>query len=581
MLPKNPFSFVAYASRFHKRWAILSNGIVIIATLLESYTVIIIKNLTDALIAFTADASDVWYWVIFYSIFNLVKANIWRLSGFSGMRWIANIKTTAYRDLYEYITNHSKDYFNNRFAGSLENYIYQAADGSANLADKFLWHFSPTIIGIIIYITFAWTSDYRLGAIILVWTVLYITMNIFFALKMRVRSRELARTSSRLRGVVIDSLSNISLVHENAYVPNEHQHISSFIKRSRIADLREWTLSEWFLTANGIAVFAFTAIMMITSTYLLQLGVISVGVVIMIIAIVRDLSSRLFFLGQELKEFGKMYGKITEGLQNILQEHDIVSAPDAYNAQIEHGEITFSSVSFSYERSPIYKNFSLHIPAGQKVGLIGHSGAGKTTFVSLLLRHFDTDSGNIIIGGHEITSLTLESLRRSIAVVPQDTSLFHRTIYENIVSSMPNATLQDVHLAAKQALAHEFILKLPKGYDTIIGERGVKLSGGQRQRIAIARAFLKNSPILVLDEATSSLDSESEQLIQKSLRTLMKGRTVIAIAHRLSTLKEMDRIVILRHGKIIEDGSVEQLLKKPNSEFKRMWDHQVSGFLVE
>lgn len=580
-IPQNPLKFIFYSSRFHKRWAVAAILAVIIANSLARYSVVILKNLTDSLTGYQNGFTDIWYWVLFYTVFTLINENIWRLSGFAGMRWIVNLKITGYRDLYEYITYHSKDYFNNRFAGSLESKISNAADGSASLVGRLLWNFFPTCMGALIYVVIAWQSDYRLGLIILVWTTIYVVINIFFAKKIQIRARKLAESNSNLRGVVIDSLSNITLVHENAYLHNEHEHIFTYLQKTRRADINEWWLSEWFLVMNGFLILIFTATLLLTTVYLLQQQLVSVGVVIMVIAIIRDLSHQLFFLGQELKEGGRKYGQIKEGLQEVLQKHDIVFKDDPHDSVIQNNEIMFDSVNFSYERSPIFRNFSLHIPSGQKVGLIGHSGAGKTTFVSLLLRHFNIDEGSILIGGYPINQLSFKSLRRSIAVVPQDTSLFHRTIRENIASSNPNATQDQIEHAAKLALAHEFISKLPKKYDTIIGERGIKLSGGQRQRLAIARAFLKDSPILVLDEATSSLDSESEQAIQTSLSTLMKGRTVIAIAHRLSTLKEMDRIVIIRHGKIIEDGSVDVLLKKPHSEFKRMWEHQVKGFIVE
>jgi ATP-binding cassette, subfamily B, bacterial len=245
------------------------------------------------------------------------------------------------------------------------------------------------------------------------------------------------------------------------------------------------------------------------------------------------------------------------------------------------GEVVMDAINFAYENSAVFKNFSITIPAGQKVGLVGRSGAGKTTYVSLLLRHFDTQEGTIMIDGQNIQEVTLESLRRGIAFVPQDTSLFHRTIKENICYGSPQATDEEIKRSAMQAQADRFIQKLPKKYETLVGERGVKLSGGQRQRIAIARAFLKNAPILILDEATSSLDSESEHAIQQSLDKLMQGRTVIAIAHRLSTLKKMNRIVVIENGKIVEDGDPNELLKHPESIFKSMWNHQVRGFIQD
>ena len=283
----------------------------------------------------------------------------------------------------------------------------------------------------------------------------------------------------------------------------------------------------------------------------------------------------------EIKTTTKYFGEAREGLEEILSEHLIVDNPKAIDFVFPKGAITIDSIDFNYENTKVFNNFSVTIPAGQKIGFIGRSGAGKTTLVSLLLRHFDVQKGEIRIDGTSITDVKLESLRRAIAFVPQDTSLFHRTILENIKYSNPDATNEDVYHAAKLAQADSFIKNLPEGYETTVGERGVKLSGGQRQRIAIARAFVKNSPILILDEATSSLDSESESAIQDSLESLMKDKTVIAIAHRLSTLKKMDRIVIIKDGKIVEDGVPEDLLKIPNGIFRNMWDHQVKGFIID
>jgi ABC-type multidrug transport system fused ATPase/permease subunit len=317
------------------------------------------------------------------------------------------------------------------------------------------------------------------------------------------------------------------------------------------------------------------------SLYLFQKGSITVGVVVMIITIVGLLTNQLFFLGQQLRDAAKFYGQTKEGLEEILTKHRIVDAPNAQNVHFSRGDIALQAVNFSYDNSSVFKNFSINIPAGQKVGLVGRSGAGKTTFVSLLLRHFDIQEGTITIDGQNIQEVTLESLRRTIAFVPQDTSMFHRSIKENISYGMPQATFAEIKKAATMAHADKFIEKLPKKYETLVGERGVKLSGGQRQRVAIARAFLKNAPILILDEATSSLDSQSENAIQESLETLMKGRTVIAIAHRLSTLKKMNRIVVIENGKIVEDGDPNELLKHPDSIFKIMWNHQVRGFILD
>jgi ATP-binding cassette, subfamily B, bacterial len=581
-IPKNPVSFGIFISNFHRKWAFAALLCVVIgSTLGGRFLVIILRNLTDAIAAKPVDLTEVWMWAISYPVLLLISETIWRCSGFTGMNWFIGFRASAYERLYEYLTLHSKDYFNSRFAGTLANKISHAVDGTEQMFENALWNFIPLIIGLFWYVIFCWISDFRLGIIIASWSVFFLGINIVFSRKLQPYSYKSAKTLSVLKGKVVDSLSNISLVHEYAYVTGEKDYIKKFINKDRAAGFKHWWVSEWILFTNGVLICIFVAAMIITAIYLFQNNFISIGVVIMIVAIVGNISDQLLFIGQEMANVSKYYGEAKEGLHEILSEHIIVDRPGAVELKNPTGEIFIDSISFEYDSTKVFNNFSLHIPAGQKVGLVGKSGAGKTTFVSLLLRHYDIQAGEIKIDGQNIASVTLESLRRSIAFVPQDTSLFHRTIRENISYSNPDASFENVKKAAMLAQAHEFIEKLPQGYETLVGERGVKLSGGQRQRIAIARAFLKNSPILVLDEATSSLDSQSEQAIQDSLEELMKGRTVIAIAHRLSTLKEMDRIIVIEDGKIAEDGNPDELLKQPEGKFRKMWDHQISGFIVD
>ncbi|HSX18610.1 MAG TPA: ABC transporter ATP-binding protein [Candidatus Saccharimonadales bacterium] len=580
-VPKNPLKFGFFISKQHKKWAISALICAFIATGLESFSVVILRNLTDSIATQPILINSVWKWAILYPVLTFVVRNLWRGSGFMGMRWFMNFRATAYQSLYEHLTLHSKDYFNSRFAGALTNKISNAVDGTQGLFEKALWGFIPILIGLMWYVGFAFFSDWRLGLIISSWSILFLIINVWFAKKLQPKSYAFAQTLSTLKGKLVDSLSNISLVHEYAYVGGEREYIKKYVNKARDVGLAQWQLSEWILVLNGILVFIFMLCMVGTSVYLFQNNVVSVGVVVMVIAIVADLSHQFVFIGQQIKDTAGLYGQAKEGLEEILSKHVIVDAPDAADLVITDGEIEFKSIDFGYENTKVFKNFSLVIPAGQKLGLVGRSGAGKTTFVSLLLRHFDVQSGEVKIGGQNILNITLESLRRAIAFVPQDTGLFHRTIRENIRYSNPKASNAQVVKAAKLAQADSFIKQLPKGYDTLVGERGVKLSGGQRQRVAIARAFLKNAPILVLDEATSSLDSQSEHAIQMSLEELMKGRTVIAIAHRLSTLKKMDRIAIIQNGVIVEDGSPEELLLKGDGVFKKMWDHQVKGFIID
>jgi len=580
-IPKNPILFGIYITKFHKKWAIGALFFVFVGTGLDRFSVVILRNLTDSIAGRPIVINLVWMWAILYPTLYFVTAAIWRSSGFTGMRWFTNFRYSAYQSLYEYLTLHNKDYFDSRFAGTLVNKISNAVDGTEGLFEKILWNFIPIVLGLFWYVIFAWLSDFRLGLIIAIWSVLFLGVNVFFAKKLQHYSYRSAKSVSTLKGSIVDSISNISLVHEYAYITGEREYIKKFVRASRDAGLLQWWTSEWVLVANGILITIFIFLMVGTSVYFFQNKLVSIGVVIMVVAIAADLANQFLFIGQEMRNVAGYYGEAKEGLEEILSEHVIKDAPNASSLKVSKGIISIESVDFEYENTKVFKDFSITIPSGQKVGFVGRSGAGKTTFASLLLRHFDVQEGVIKIDGQNIFDVTLESLRRTIAFVPQDTSLFHRTIRENISYSNPDATDAEVKNAAKLAQADGFIDKFPNGYDTLVGERGLKLSGGQRQRIAIARAFLKNAPILILDEATSSLDSESEHEIQLSLEKLMKGRTVIAIAHRLSTLKKMDRLVIIENGKIVEDGSTDELLKKKDGIFKNMWDHQVKGFIID
>jgi ATP-binding cassette subfamily B protein len=299
----------------------------------------------------------------------------------------------------------------------------------------------------------------------------------------------------------------------------------------------------------------------------------------------------MWFTMSEVDEFNKVVGRCKQSLLSLMIPLEIHDKPDATTLKCERGQITFDSVEFYYKGTDVlFQNKSIEIKSGQKVGLVGYSGGGKSTFVNLILRLYDVTGGAILIDGQDIRNVTQASLRENIAMIPQDPSLFNRTMMENIRYGRIDATDEEVMETAKKAHAHEFIIKLAEGYDSVVGERGMKLSGGQRQRIAIARAILKNSPILIMDEATSQLDSVTEGLIQESLWELMNSpssgygevnrKTVIVIAHRLSTLLHMDRILVFDKGRIVEDGSHNELLTK-NGLYKQLWDSQVGGFLLE
>ena len=327
---------------------------------------------------------------------------------------------------------------------------------------------------------------------------------------------------------------------------------------------------------------SFVIVMVINFYYLItgyNSGSITVGDFALVTTITVALVDRLWELAHNFTQFSKNFGRITQGLRDILVVPEIQDKQDASNLIVSRGEIKFQNVMFNYkDTSALFEDKSIIIPSGQKVGLVGYSGSGKSTFVNLILRMYDINSGQILIDDQNIAEVTQDSLRGNIGMIPQDPTLFHRTLMDNIRYGKIDATDEEVIEAAKKAHAHAFITALPLGYQALVGERGVKLSGGQRQRIAIARAILKNAPILMLDEATSQLDSVTEVDIQDSLWHLMQGKTTLVIAHRLSTLLHMDRIIVFDRGKIMEDGTHKELIKKGGL-YKTLWDAQVGGFL--
>jgi ABC-type multidrug transport system fused ATPase/permease subunit len=383
-----------------------------------------------------------------------------------------------------------------------------------------------------------------------------------------------------LTGRTVDTFSNISAVRQYAKYKQELGGLAVLTSNRRIAHRNNWFYTEKLLLLNVFILFVFSLGMFWLILNKWESGLITSGDFVMVVALMFNISGSLVFIGRAFNAMAKTVGELREGLDDLLVDYEIIDNAEAKSLKIKNGSIDWQVVDFGFGSNQVFSKFNLNIPAGQRVGLVGTSGAGKTTFVSLLLRQHELNGGQILIDGQDIALVTQDSLRQAIAVVPQEPALFHRTIRENITYSKPDASHDEVVAVAKQAYAHEFIEKLPQGYDTLVGERGVKLSGGQKQRIAIARAMLKDAPILILDEATSALDSESEIYIQKALHELMVGKTVIAIAHRLSTLREMDRIIVLESGVVVEDGD-HLSLKDKDGVYAKLWNHQSGGFLVE
>lgn len=580
--PNNPFIFAWFVSKEHRPWAVGALISVVLAEVFDSTLAVLLKSLIDAITAASAsgftDNSAMWLWAIVYPAVYFIDENTWRCSGFCGMRWITYARAQVHRKLFAYLTEHSSSYFNDHFAGSLTNKISNASWGTGDILSAFIWEFLPLGVSFILSFIIAFVSDWRLGAILGIWVAIFLTINVFLVLKKKQHAFAVAKHGSVLKGKMVDAASNMAAVQQGGHHEYEREYVEEFIENYRTADLKNWWLSEWILFMNGTLIAMFIAGMLWTSLYLLTLGLITIGSVVMIIMIILRIVHSLFFIGQKMTNFIDNYSRVQEGLDELIVPHEIVDEPDAKPLAVPNGAVAFNSVNFSYEHREVFKGLELTIPAGQKVGLVGTSGAGKTTLANLLLRQFELQDGSIFIDNQDICKVTRETLRKGIAMVPQDVSLFHRSIRDNIRYGDLDASDEAVEKAAQLAQAHGFISELPDNYSTFVGERGVKLSGGQRQRIAIARAILKNAKILVLDEATSSLDSESEAAIQRALLELIKDKTVLAVAHRLSTLMAMDRIVVIEDGIIQEDGSHDDLLDH-GGVYAKLWESQVRGFI--
>jgi len=387
---------------------------------------------------------------------------------------------------------------------------------------------------------------------------------------------------SEIHGAVADTLTNNLIVRSFAAEQREISHLKSFTSRFT----KVYKKDIGFLAAEGSTRVALMIIVQVaaiaTAAYMVGEDTLTLATAIFMLAYLQRIGSQLFVLGDIIHGYDQALLDAAPMTEMLLSENKVTDKDDAKELNLAKPTVKLTNASYRYDDGveDVLRSINLDIPAGQKVGMVGHSGAGKSTIVQLLLRFSDVTGGSIAVGGQDIRDISQTSLRQHISYVPQEPMLFHRNLRENIAYGKPDATDDEILSAAKQAHALEFINKLPGGLETTVGERGVKLSGGQRQRIAIARAILKDAPILVLDEATSALDSESEKLIQASLDNLMKGRTSIVIAHRLSTIAKLDRIVVLDNGKIIEDGTHHDLIAKKGT-YASLWNHQSGGFIEE
>lgn len=584
-LPSTTFRFIFYFVR--QQWVKFAIFIVVSVSWAVNDTIFpyFLKRMVNtlqfyhgsALAVFAAVKGILLLVILFWVLMEVLQRSQGILQIYTFPRFRASIRAAV----FEYVKAHSHDYFSSHFAGNLGKKLGDLPTSAQAVMEIICFQFVTAGVGSIVVLTMMYITQPFFALILLVWLCIHLGLTAIFLRYGNLLWVRHSDSVSTLSGKIIDVFSNILNVRLFA---NE-QYESRYLKNYQRDEIKKSKKAMWLmeitrigLGLNGLfLVFGMLCLLIyswsrhwITLGDFTQVGMQSFW-----------LLGWIWFVSYQMTVFARELGVVSDALNLVRKKHDLVDAENALPIQITRGEIVFDQVNFSYHKGhEIFKHLNAVIPAGQKVGLVGFSGSGKTTLVNLILRFFDVQKGKILIDGQDIALVTQESLRSQIAMIPQDPGLFHRSLMDNIRYGRITATDDEVIQASKLAHCHEFIETLDAGYASLVGERGVKLSGGQRQRIAIARAILKNAPILILDEATSSLDSVTEKLIQDSLRHLMEDRTTLVIAHRLSTLADMDRILVFDQGKLVEEGTQQQLLQM-KGHFSRLWAMQADGFLPD
>jgi len=523
--------------------------------------------------------SKLWMPAGLYLLVSLIIIIVFAYYDWIALKLFPGIKKYVGMVLMDRMMDHSHQMYQNQFTGGLSNKISDVMNGVATLVRIFVDKFFSQTLSLFIAVYTVWTVDIKFAFALLVWVILFLTISLGTAPRTRELSDKAAVSRSYLMGHIVDIFSNMMSVRLFSTKHSEHAHLDGMMDHYVKAEQKR---DRFFLNVHALQGILFVIFQAICLWWLIN-GVaahtMTAGDFALILSINIAMVDHLWVISHDVKEFAECLGNVTQGLRIVTTPIEIPDKPNAKNISLSKGKIVFDNVRFHYKGTePLFKNKSITISPGQKVGLVGYSGSGKTTFVNLILRLFDVTGGAILIDGQDIRDITQKSLRKAIAMIPQEPTLFNRTLMENIRYGKMNATEKEVIAAAEKAHAHDFIRLIPEKYQVMVGERGVKLSGGQRQRIAIARAILKNSPILILDEATSQLDSMTETLIQESLWYLMEKKTCLVIAHRLSTLLHMDRIIVFDRGKIVQDGTHEDLMNQPGL-YKSLWEAQIGGFL--
>jgi ATP-binding cassette subfamily B protein len=535
------------------------------------------KLIVDTMADNDRSSRAIWNWLALFIVLIAAESALWRLSGWLGCITVVNSGVEVRLDLFSHLSGHSLDYFSRHLAGSLGNRVTATAGATGAIFGTLIWKILPPCVDFVGAVVVLCTIDVRMALTLIGFVAVVAGFMFAFGRRARPLQQAFAERAAQVGGELVDVVANIFTVMAFSAREREHRRLREAFGLEASAQRRSWLYLEKARAFHDLCLWLMAGAMLIWAVEAWRAGLNEAGDVVLISALTFRILHGSRELALSMVDASQHFGVIAEMLRVVAVPHEVADRPDAQPFVPGPGTIAFHEVHFAYDDGrPVFEHLNLLIPAGQRLGVVGPSGAGKSTLVRLIGRVMDPVRGMVTVDGADVARVRQDSLRDAIGVVPQDITLLHRSILENLRYGNPGASDEQVHAAAREALCHDFIMKLPQGYDTVVGERGARLSGGQRQRISIARAMLKNAPVLLLDEATSALDSRSEAEIQAALARLMLGRTVVAVAHRLSTVAAFDRIIVLADGRIVEDGPPGVLIAR-DGVYASLWRMQAQG----
>ena len=548
----------------------------VLSRIFDNFTLVSTKGAESARSAIVPD----FKLIVLMALWVLV---VWRPITFAFIRNQARVLRDLEQFVFKKLQKHSYNFFSDNFAGALVTQTKRFVGSFESLEDQLFFEYIPLLVRVIFSITVLMFVAPAIGWPMLIWTILFSVSVIVIARYKSKITKVAARADSRVTAELADAITNAINIKIFARADSEQQRFDDVSQNRYKKRLRSWDWDEYIRAYQTFMMLALELTVLWISINLVLNQTITLGIVLLTQLYLGRIFTDLWNLGRYIQRSERSISEAAEMTEILNREVEVDDVKQNEKPKITDGAIKFHDVSFSYAKAKekLFEGLNIEVHSGQKVGLVGPSGGGKTTLTKLLLRFADIQSGTITIDGQDISKLAQKDLREHIAYVPQEPILFHRTIAENIRYGYPGASDTEIKKAARLAHASEFIEKLPHGYDTLVGERGMKLSGGQKQRVAIARAMLVKAPVLLLDEATSALDSKSEKLIADALDNLMNNRTTIVIAHRLSTIRKLDKIIVMKEGKIFEEGRHDELLQNKNGVYAELWNHQSGDFLED